>query len=303
LHKKILKDLIKACRPKQWTKNFLVFAAPFFSFATSFDIWYSSFICFISFCLVSSSIYLINDIIDINSDKRHPYKKYRPIASGRISINKAIISSVIIFALSLSIAFSINNISAYIIIIYFLVQIVYCIRLKNEPILDIFCISSGFLLRAIAGVKSSNLDFSPWFLLSVGLLALFLAIEKRKAELHHVKDMNIQTRKSLNRYSLSLLNRAESIVSTSAFMSYSLWAVGHTINGSTKGSMIISIPFVLLGIFRYQLITDLKERKRREIYNPDVNPEKPEEIFLSDKGILLSIFGWLLSIAYIGFLK
>ncbi len=280
-----------------------MFAAPFFSFTTSFDIWFSSFICFTSFCLASSSIYLINDTIDINSDKRHPYKKYRPIASGRISIKQAIISSVIIFALSLFIAFSINNISAYIIAIYFLVQIAYCFRLKNEPFIDLFCISSGFLLRAIAGVKSSNLDFSPWFLLSIGLLALFLAIEKRKAELQNFIDMKIKTRKSLNRYSLSLLNRAESIVSTSAFMSYSLWAVGPSINGSTKGSMIISIPFVLLGIFRYQLITDPKERVRREIYNPNVNPEKPEEILLSDKGILFSILGWLLSIAFIGFLK
>ncbi len=298
-----MKDLIKACRPKQWTKNLLVFAAPFFSFSTSFDIWFSSFICFISFCLASSSIYLINDTIDINSDKIHPYKKYRAIASGRISIKKAIISSLLIFAASLLIASSINNISAYIIIIYFIIQIAYCFRLKNEPFLDIFCISSGFLLRAIAGVKSANFDFSPWFLLSIGLLALFLAIEKRKAELQNVINMKIKTRKSLNRYSLSLLNRAESIVSTSAFMSYSLWAVGPSINGSTKGPMIITIPFVLLGIFRYQLITDPKERVRREIYNPNVNPEKPEEILLSDKGILLSILGWLLSIAFIGFLK
>ena len=298
-----MKDLIRACRPKQWTKNLLVFAAPFFSFTTSFDNWFSSFICFISFCLASSSIYLINDTIDINCDKKHPYKKYRPIASGRISIKKAIISSAFIFAASLIISFSINNISAYIILIYFFVQIAYCFRLKNEPFIDIFCISSGFLLRAIAGVKSSNFDFSPWFLLSIGLLALFLAIEKRKAELQNVINMKIKTRKALNRYSLSLLNRAESIVSTSAFMSYSLWAVGPSINGSSKGSMIISIPFVLLGIFRYQLITDPKERVRREIYNPNVNPEKPEEILLSDKGILLSILGWLLSIAFIGFLK
>jgi len=298
-----LKDLIEACRPKQWTKNLLVFAAPFFSFTISFDIWYSSIICFISFCLVSSSIYLINDTIDINSDKRHPYKKFRPIASGRILIKQAIFYSILIFGASLCIAFSINNTSAYIILIYFLIQIAYCIKLKKEPILDICCISSGFLLRAIAGVKSSNFDFSPWFLLSVGLLALFLAIEKRKAELQNVIDMKIVTRKSLNRYSLSMLNRAESTVSTSAFMSYSLWAAGHSINGSPKGAMIISIPFVLLGIFRYQLITDPKERKKREIHNPNINPEKPEEILLSDKGILLSIVGWLLSIALIGFLK
>ena len=138
-------------------------------------------------------------------------------------------------------------------------------------------------------------------MLAIGLLALFLAIEKRKAELQNVINLNEQTRKSLDRYSLSLLKRIEPIVSTSAFMSYSIWAVGPSMNGASKGSMIITVPFVLLGIFRYQLITDPQERLRRENQKSNVNPEKPEEILLSDKGILLSVIGWLLSVAFVGF--
>jgi len=294
-----LKDLILACRPKQWTKNLVIFAAPFFSFSSSFSVWSSAFICFISFCLVSSSIYFINDSIDIASDKKHPYKKYRPIASGLISIRKAIYSSSILFLLSLLLAYSINNILLFLIILYFVIQIAYCLKLKKEPIVDIFCVSSGFLIRAIAGVKASSLDFSPWFLLSIGLLALFLAIEKRKAELQNQIELEIKTRNSLDRYSLSLLERIEPIVTTSSFMSYSLWAINPSINGSSSVYMILTIPFVLIGIFRYQFITDPKERKRREKIKPYINPEKPEEILLSDKGIIISILGWLITIVIV----
>ena len=277
-----MKKLIKACRPKQWTKNLLVFAAPFFSFSTDIEIWISTFIGFISFCLVSSSVYLINDVIDIENDRKHPTKRFRPIASGSVSISSAFIFSLLTLITSIFISHSINQGFLLTIIIYFSIQILYCIKLKNEPIIDIFCISSGFLLRAISGVQSSNTQFSPWFLLSIGLLALFLAIEKRKAELQNMISLKIKTRKSLERYSLSLLKRLEPVVSTSAFMSYSLWAIGPSINGSQKGSMMISIPFVLLGIFRYQFITDPGERERKQISNPNFNPEKPEEILFKD---------------------
>ena len=294
-----MKALILACRPKQWTKNLVVFAAPFFSFSSSLEVWSSAFVCFIAFCLVSSSIYIINDSIDIESDKKHPFKKYRPIPSGLISVKKAISSSAILFLSSLLLAYSINSILFWIIILYFFIQILYCLKLKKEPIIDIFCVSSGFLIRAIAGVKASNLDFSPWFLLSIGLLALFLAIEKRKAELQNEIKLKIKTRSSLGRYSLSLLERIEPIVTTSSFMSYSLWAINPSINGTSSGYMILTIPFVLIGIFRYQFITDPKERKRREEINPYINPEKPEEILLSDKGIIISILGWLITIALV----
>ena len=295
-----MKDLIKACRPRQWIKNILVFAAPFFSFSYQAELWLTTFYCFISFCLVSSSIYLFNDTVDVKYDRLHPSKSKRPIASGAISIKKAYFVALILLVIALLIAFSINTKLLLVIFSYVLIQILYCLRLKSEPILDISCISSGFLLRAIAGVSASKLDFSPWFLLSVGLLALFLAIEKRKAELLNSIELKIKTRKSLERYSLSLLNRIEPIVTTSAFMSYSLWAVNPSINGSSNSYMIVSIPFVLIGIFRYQLITDPAERKRREALYPNINPEKPEEILLSDKGIIFSILGWLFTIALVG---
>ncbi len=294
-------SILKSFRPKQWTKNLLVFAAPFFSFTTINEIWFSAFIGFISFCLASSSIYLLNDVLDLKNDRNHPSKKYRPIASGAVSTKTALSFSLFLIILSSYLAISVSLSLLYVILIYLIIQIAYCVRLKTEPILDIFCISSGFLLRAIAGVKASDLEFSQWFLLSIGLLALFLAIEKRKAELQISQSLNIKTRKSLERYSISLLKRIEPIVSTSSFMSYSLWAISTSINGVPKNSMILTIPFVLLGIFRYQLITDSEERVRREAIKPNVNPEKPEEILLSDKGILSAIIGWLITIAIIGF--
>ena len=175
--------IIQALRPRQWTKNLLVFAVPLFSFKFLFEIWFLSFISFVSFCLISSSVYLINDCLDIESDRLHPIKKNRAIASGKISTKFAVFLSILLTSLSLFISFYINPFLFLLIFLYGLIQVAYCLRLKQEPLFDILCISSGFLLRALSGGVATDLFISPWFILSVGTLALFLAIEKRKAEL------------------------------------------------------------------------------------------------------------------------
>ena len=181
--------------------------------------------------------------------------------------------------------------------------LVYCLYLKRKPILDIFSIASGFLLRAIAGIAACSLPNSPWFLLTVGLLALFLAIEKRKAELRLSSEKGQVTREVLKRYSLPLLLRLEGLVSTSAFITYSLWASGPVLKGAGSTWMMLTIPFVLVGIFRYQLLSDPDESMRRKESNPDHATEKPEEIFLTDKGIQLTFLSWLATTAIIGFLS
>ena len=218
--------LISSCRPKQWTKNLLVFSAPIFSFTYVPDIWLSALITFVGFCLLSSSVYLINDVLDIKSDKKHHKKKNRPIASGLTSKKEALSFSFFLLFLSYVISFNVNLKIVLVITIYLIIQIFYCIKLKKKPILDIFCISAGFLLRAIAGAVSAKLEISPWFLLSVALLALFLAIEKRKAELRISISKGTVTREVLKYYSINLLSRYENIVATSSFVSYSLWAAG-----------------------------------------------------------------------------
>lgn len=286
------KQLFYACRPRQWTKNLLVFAAPFFSFKIDPFLISSTLVAFILFCLLSSCIYLINDILDIEADRLHPKKSKRPIASGKVSKKAASILSFFCFIFSISLANSISFKLLLIGLIYFSIQFSYCFIFKNKAILDIFCISAGFLLRAISGAYASSLTISPWFLLSIGLLSLFLAIEKRKAELVSYKKTGIFTRKVLKDYTLSLLTRFENIVATGCFVSYSLWAAGPTLNGAPTQWMLITVPFVLIGIFRYQLLSDRELNNINYISN-EKSTESPEEILLNDKGIKSIILSWL----------
>ena len=295
-----MKYYLFAFRPRQWTKNLIVFAAPFFNFEFRSEIWFSASCAFIIFCMISSSVYLINDSLDIEVDKKHPEKRFRPIASGKVSISKAITLSTTFFCLSVFFSSQISSLLTIIIFLYFFIQIFYCFKLKNQPIVDIFCIASGFLLRGIAGLVAAFLPISPWFLITIGLSALFLVIEKRKAELRLAINKQLFTRKVLERYSLPLLLRLESCVSTSSFVTYSLWASGPTLGGAKSPWMMLTIPFVLFGIFRYQFISDPEEANRRKVRKPLINCEKPEEILLSDLGIIITILGWILTTLIIG---
>ena len=293
----------RACRPRQWTKNLLVFAAPLFAFRIEADIWLAASGALLAFCLISSAIYLLNDSLDVEADRQHPRKRHRPIAAGLVSVPMAQTASALLAIISLTLAAAISAPLAGVILAYALIQTGYCLRLKREPLLDLFCISAGFLLRAMAGGVAAGLALSPWFLLTVGLLALFLAVEKRKAELQIALGRGVMTRQVLERYSLPLLLRLEGLVSTSAFMSYSLWASGPALNGASTSWMLLTVPFVLVGIFRYQLLSDPEEAERRRSLDPDRTSEKPEEILLGDRGIKLTLLGWFITTAVIGALN
>ena len=192
---------------------------------------------------------MLNDSLDVEADRQHPRKRYRPIAAGQVSVPLALTTSALLAVLSLTLAAAVSAPLAGVILAYGLIQVGYCLRLKREPLLDLFCIAAGFLLRAMAGGVAAGLALSPWFLLTVGLLALFLAVEKRKAELQIALGRGVMTRQVLERYSLPLLLRLEGLVSTSAFMSYSLWAAGPALNGASTSWMLLTVPFVLVGIF------------------------------------------------------
>ena len=290
-------DLIRACRPRQWTKNLLVFAAPLFSFQLDkWSVWSNAFVAMVCFCLISSSIYLLNDVLDVKSDREHTFKRSRPIASGMVSIKQALITSILISFVSLIMASFISLKLSGLILTYALIQVGYCFRFKHEPLLDLFCIASGFLLRAMAG----DVYLSPWFLLTISLLALFLAVQKRKAELRVFQEKGVNTRLVLTRYSFPLLFRLESLLSTSAFMSYALWASGPSLNGASTSWMLLTLPFVLVGIFRYQLLCDPEESDRRRLIYPNRSGENPEEILLGDLGIRFTFLGWLLVTIVVG---
>jgi len=292
--------LITACRPRQWPKNALVYASALFSFSSDPQIWLNSTVALVSFCLISSTVYLVNDVIDAENDRAHPSKCRRPIASGALPAPFALAAAAALFCASLAVAASLSQALAGVILTYALIQLAYCLQLKRQPLLDLFCIASGFLLRALAGLVATGLGASPWFLLTIGLLALFLAVEKRKAELRISIERGVVTRHVLMRYSLPLLQRLESLVASSAFMAYALWSAGPTLKGAPTSWMLLSVPFVLVGIFRYQLLSDPEESQRRAGANPDQTTEKPEEILLGDRGIHLTLLGWLLSVVVVG---
>jgi 4-hydroxybenzoate polyprenyltransferase len=291
---------VAACRLRQWTKNLLVFAAPLFAFRFEANVWLPAAGALVAFCLISSAIYLLNDCLDVTADRAHPSKRNRPIAAGLVSQPTALSTAAALAVVSLSFAAWVAPALAGVVLLYGLIQVGYCLQFKRMPLLDLFCITSGFLLRAIAGAVAAMLPPSPWFLLTVGLLALFLAIEKRKAELRVAQDRGVITRKVLDRYSLPLLLRLESTVATSAFMSYALWAAGPALRGAPTSWMLLTVPFVLVGIFRYQLLSDPEESERRRERTPEQSSEKPEEILLGDRGIQLALMGWLLATAVIG---
>ena len=295
----IIKNLFLASRPNQWTKNLLVFLAPLFAFSFETQTLLTSIKAFIVFCLISSSIYLINDSIDKDKDKEHPTKKFRAIASGLVSIKSAFILSLFYSTLSFIIGFSINIFFGFILVLYFLVQILYCIKLKQIPIIEFFCIASGFILRSVAGGVAANIFISSWFLLSVGMLSLFLAVEKRKAEIVNLRNSKLNTRKVLKSYSLTLINKFEAVLTSSTIMTYSLWAYGPSIGGSKSPFMIITIPLVMLGIFRYQMLSEIKQN--RILKKSNINLETPEKIIFTDKPIQIIVLTWLLIIIYIGF--
>ncbi len=294
-----------ALRPHQWSKNLIVFAAPLFAFSINLNSLIHSFLAFVLFCSISSSFYLLNDIADYKSDRNHPVKCKRPIASGLVPIPHALFMAGILFSSSLTISWSKFPTLGLILSGYALMQVAYNWRLKRIVILDIVVIALGFILRACAGAAATNIPVSPWFLMCTAMLALYLGIEKRKAELRLSKIKDIKPRSVLSRYSLSLLTRKESTVTTGAVMSFALWSSGPFVNGASTPWMLLTLPLVIYGIFRYQLLSDPEEIVRRNGGNVDSGgkTERPEEVLLHDLPILGTVVTWVITCFVILLLK
>lgn len=259
-------------RPKQWTKNLLVFAALIFSVkSVSVNMLAYSAAAFILFCTVSGCVYIINDYIDRDADRRHPEKCYRPIASGKLQPLGAFVFGSILLSGSLAAAFIIKPWFSLLLLGYFIVNVAYSVKLKQVVIIDIMVIAFGFVLRAIGGGLAIDVSFTPWFLICTLLLALFLAISKRRHELYLLSHHKGEHRKVLEQYSPELLNQLNSIATTAAIMSYSLFTFtsGHTIH------LMWTIPLVMYGIFRYLYLIHMEGQGG-----------KPEKILAEDSHIL-----------------
>lgn len=287
---------LTALRPRQWTKNLIVFAAPLFGFSLSLKTFLASLVTFSLFCCLSSSFYLFNDLADVESDRQHPVKCKRPIAAGLLPIPIARSLALFLLTVALIGGFSVNLGLGATLVGYAILQVNYNLWLKQTVLLDIIAIATGFILRAYAGGFATHITLSTWFVLCTAMLALFLGIEKRKAELHLLETQNRTTRLVLKSYSLSLLNRMEGIITPGIVMSYALWSTGPAMQGASTPWMLLTLPFVLYGIFRYQLLSELPQNPHTTSV---VSSERPEEILLTDLPILYTLIGWICTILII----
>ncbi|MFI2856637.1 decaprenyl-phosphate phosphoribosyltransferase [Paenibacillus sp. JSM ZJ436] len=276
-------------RPKQWSKNLLLFAALIFSInkVDFMQIAYSI-IGFLIFCVISSTVYIINDFVDRDADRAHPVKRHRPMASGRLNPVVALSVGTVLFLLSLLISFLLNPLFMVIAITYFVINVSYSLYLKHIVILDLMLIASGFVLRAIAGGVIISVSLTPWFLLCTLLLSLFLAIGKRRHELILLQDGVSAHRKVLESYSVSLLDQFSNIVTAATVLSYSLF----TFTSSHTVYLMLTIPFVIYGMFRYLYLIQIRNLGG-----------SPEHILLEDKPILITVVMYSLCVVIILLLK
>jgi 4-hydroxybenzoate polyprenyltransferase len=277
--------LWKQLRPRQWVKNFLVFAALLFSLQLSnYDAILLSLFGFITFSFTASSIYILNDFKDIEADRHHPTKKNRPMASGLLKPSLAITVGSILLGASLISTFIINKQYFLILIIYFITNVLYSYYLKHVVIIDIMIIALGFVLRAIGGAVIINVPFTPWFLLCTMLLSLFLAIGKRRHELTLALESDSSHRKVLDDYSLPLLDQLISIVSAATIVSYAVF----TFTAGDTVHLMWTIPFVIYGIFRYLYLIHIEKRGGA-----------PEKVLFEDRHILITVVLYAISVLII----
>ena len=279
----MLKALIKTMRPRQWvTKNIFIFAAIVFDKQLFvLDSFLRTLAGFALFCLISSSVYIFNDIADVEADRQHPEKKNRPIPSGKLSIPAAWTAGVLLAAVTLGAGYLLAPSFGYVMGLYFVLIMVYSKWLKHIPIVDVLVISAGFVLRVGAGVTLIQVErFSPWLYVVMTLLSLFLGFGKRRAELALLLQGAGSHRKVLDGYTLPLLDQYIMIVSGTTIVAYSLYTFSAP-NVPENHSMMLTIPFVVYTIFRYLYLIEVKHAGGA-----------PEEILLSDRPFQIAMFLW-----------
>ncbi|KKS00056.1 MAG: phosphoribose diphosphate:decaprenyl-phosphate phosphoribosyltransferase [Candidatus Magasanikbacteria bacterium GW2011_GWC2_41_17] len=278
-HEKVmfLKYLFISLRPRHWIKNFFVFAA--LIFAKKFTDWQAirlSLFAFALFCLASSGIYLINDVIDFKRDQEHPSKKNRPIASGKISRLAVSVLGILLLSAALLISWELSLVFFWTIAVYIFLNLAYSFWLKRVVIVDIICIAIGFVLRVIAGVVVIGVIFSPWLLLCTFFLTLFLAIGKRKSELLSAVSI---ARGVLANYSLDLLNQMNMIVLPAILITYTLY----TFNTWQSQWLITTVPIVSYGLFRYLYVINKKS----------ASDDGPTDDLWRDRPLQITLVVWL----------
>jgi 4-hydroxybenzoate polyprenyltransferase len=275
--------LIQAMRPKQWTKNTVVFAALVFNGQLlSLSALPAVFATLILFSMTSSAVYLFNDLLDIDADRHHPLKRNRPIASGRVSPRTAWLAIAGLLLLVFPSAFALRPRLAAVLAIYILVMLAYTYVLKHWVIIDVFVIAAGFVLRAVAGAVVIDVPISPWLYVCTILLSLFIGFAKRRHERVLLDNNAAAHRKNLDQYSAAFLDTLLAVVAGATIMAYSLYTFSAP-NLPENHAMMATIPFVLYGIFRYLYLVHRKN-----------GGGAPEQVLLDDLPLLGCIVLWVL---------
>lgn len=284
----IIMPLVQEMRPKQWTKNLLVYAALLFGgslFAE--DKLLMATAAFFSFCLASSGVYFINDIADVEKDRLNPKKCKRPIAAGKIGMSMAYVYAILLFVIGGLLAYTVNKNCFILLVAYVVMNICYTFRLKHVVIIDVMIIAAGFVMRAVMGAAAVGLEMTIWFLLCVMFLSLFLALGKRRHELAAVEGNSLaEGRKVLQFYSLELIDQLMTIVTAALLICYALF----TVDANTKNheSMALTIPLAFYGMGYYLYVVRVKN-----------GGGAPDEALYKEKPILAVVFLYFICIIFI----
>jgi len=289
----MLKALIKAMRLRQWTKNgFVFFALIFDKQLFSLEPFLRTLEGFFLFCLISSAVYLLNDISDIEADRQHPEKKHRPLASGELPVSVAQGAAYLLASISLSLGYLLEPMFAAMMAFYFLINLLYSRWLKHVPILDVLIVSSGFVLRVAGGVALITVErFSPWLYMLTILFSLYVGLGKRRAEMDLLAEDASAHRKVLDGYTIPLLDQYITIVSGMTIVAYSLYTFSAP-NLPENHSMMLTIPFVVYGIFRYL-----------QLIQTGHAAGAPDEVALKDRPLQFTVLLWGLAVIGVFYLS
>jgi 4-hydroxybenzoate polyprenyltransferase len=291
----VIGALIEELRPKQWTKNLLLFAGVMFSRQIGVPgLALRAFEGFVAFSLVASASYLLNDLRDRAADRQHPRKQLRPIASGRLSAGVAVVAAVVLLAAGGGLAWELGQRFLWVLALYLALNLAYTGVLKRQVLLDVFTISTGFVLRAIGGVEllvpvAPGTDLSPWLLVCTFFGALFLALSKRRRELAGAGNQASQQREVLEHYTPELLDGLLMVSAATSLMGYALYTIwpGTVAKFGTE-ALLYTVPFVAYGIFRYLYLVGVTERT-----------EDPAQVLLTDRPIAICVLGYLAAVLLI----
>ncbi len=289
----MFKALIKTMRPRQWPKNgFIFFALIFDKQLFRPEAFLHTAAGFILFCLISSAVYLFNDIADVEADRNHPEKKFRPIASGTLPVSAALTAGLLLAAIAIPLGYLLSPVFALIVTVYLANNILYSRWLKHVPILDVLILSTGFVLRVAAGVALITVErFSPWLYMITVLFSLYLVLGKRRAELNLLAHGASAHRKVFDGYTIPLLDQYITIVSGMTIVAYSLYTFSAP-NLPENHTMMLTIPFVVYGIFRYLQLIQVGHAAGA-----------PDEVALKDRPLQVTVLLWGLAVIAVFYLS